>query len=89
MQVINIDCERDITHVLDKIKYSLRPYLENRVERWGKIDALKIEAERVKDFLNNYIVKESKYGRLNPLTLRRPLKPFPLIYKERMYYLEN
>lgn len=57
MKVISIDCERDAYHVFDKIKYSLKPFLENRVERWEKIDALKIEPERTNDFLNNHIAK--------------------------------
>lgn len=50
---------------------------------------LKIEQDRVGNFLDNYIAKESRFGKLNPLTLRRPLKPYPLIYRDRVYYFDN
>jgi hypothetical protein len=50
---------------------------------------LPIERHRVNDFLNNYIVSDSKFGKLNPYTLMENPKPYPLIYKDRVYYLKD
>lgn len=50
---------------------------------------LKINPDRVSSFLENYIVKESRFGKLNPLTLFKPIKPVPLIYNERLYYFAD
>jgi hypothetical protein len=50
---------------------------------------LPIERHRVKDFLNNYIALESRFGELNPLTLLRPVLSYPLIYNDRIYYLDD
>ena len=76
-------------HVFDKIVYAIRPFLDNRLAKWDRVDLLKINPERLSSFLDNYIVKESRFGRLNPLTLIRPIKPLPLIYNSRVYYLDD
>jgi hypothetical protein len=57
--------------------------------KWDKVDMLKVNPERVDGFLDNYIVKESRFGKLNPLTLMRPVKPTPLIYNSRLYYFDD
>lgn len=89
VDVMVVDCERDVQHVFDKIVYAIRPYLENRLAKWDRVDLLKINPERVPSFLDNYIVKESRFGKLNPLTLMRPPKPLPLLYNGRLYYLDD
>ena len=50
---------------------------------------LAIERLRINDFLNNYIVSDSRFGKLNPYTLMENPKPYPLIYKDRIYYLKD
>ena len=75
--------------MFDKIVYAIKPYLENRLTKWDRVDLLKINPERISNFLDNYIVKESRFGKLNPLTLLRPIKPLPLIYNSRLYYLDD
>jgi adenylate/nucleoside-diphosphate kinase len=50
---------------------------------------LAIERHRAHDFLKNYIVRDSRFGKLNPFTLFENPKPFPLIYKDRLYYLKD
>lgn len=50
---------------------------------------LPIERHRVPDFLKNFIAKDSRFGKLNPFTLMKPLFPYPLIYKDRVYYLQD
>jgi hypothetical protein len=50
---------------------------------------LAIERHRVNDFLNNFIVSESRFGLLNPYTLMENPKTYPLIYKDRIYYLKD
>jgi adenylate kinase family enzyme len=78
-----------VQHVYDKIVYAIRPYLENRLAKWDRVDLMKINPDRITSFLENCIVKESRFGRLNPLTLLRPIKPLPLLYNNRMYYLDD
>ena len=50
---------------------------------------LAIERHRVNDLLNNFIVSESRFGLLNPYTLMENPKPYPLIYRDRIYYLKD
>lgn len=59
------------------------------MSRWEKVKMMKISPERISHFVNNFIVKESRFGKLNPLTLMRPVKPQPLIYNGRIYYFDN
>lgn len=89
MDVITVDCERDVHHVFDKIVYAIKPYLENRMSKWDRVDMLKINSDRVPHFLDNYIARESRFGKLNPITLMRPIKPISLIYNSRIYYLDD
>jgi hypothetical protein len=76
-------------HVTDKITFTLKNYIEDRVQKWEKYNMLPVERHRVPDFLNNFIVKESRFGKLNPLSLIKNLRPAPLIYNERVYYLKD
>ena len=48
-----------------------------------------IERHRVKDFLNNYIVSDSRFGKLNPYTLIENPRPYPLVYRDRIYYFKD
>ena len=48
-----------------------------------------VERHRVKDFLKNYIVSDSRFGKLNPYTLVENPRPYPLIYRERIYYFKD
>lgn len=73
----------------DRINYVIKPYIDDRINRWEKNSMLAIERHRVNDFLNNYIVSESRFGKLNPFTLMENPKPFPLIYKDRIYYFKD
>jgi hypothetical protein len=50
---------------------------------------LAIERNRVNDFLANYIVSESRFGKLNPYSLMENPKPYPLVYRDRTYYLKD
>jgi adenylate/nucleoside-diphosphate kinase len=50
---------------------------------------LPIDRHRVKDFLSNFIADESRFGKLNPYTLIEYPKSYPLIYKDRIYYLRD
>jgi hypothetical protein len=50
---------------------------------------LPIDRFRVNDFLNNYILSDSRFGKLNPYTLMETPKSYPLIYKDRIYYLRD
>jgi adenylate/nucleoside-diphosphate kinase len=50
---------------------------------------LAIDRHRVRDFLNNHVARDSRFGKLNPFTLFENAKPFPLIYKDRIYYLKD
>jgi hypothetical protein len=67
--VITVKCEREVKHVTDRINYAIKPFIEDRVNRWEKYSMLAIERHRVPDFLNNFIVKESRFGKLNPYSL--------------------
>lgn len=89
MDVIEIKCEREAKHVTDRINFAIKPYLEDRVSRWEQTSMLPIERHRVKDFLNNYIALESRFGQLNPFSLLRPTLSYPLIYNDRVYYLND
>ena len=89
MEVIEIKCERDVKHVSDRINYSLKPIVEDRLNKWEQNNMLPIERHRVRDFLNNYIALESRFGELNPFTLMKPVYSFPLIYNDRIYYLND
>lgn len=73
----------------DRINYLVKPIIEDRISRWEKNSMLAIERHRVNDFINNYIVSESRFGKLNPYTLMENPKPYPLIYKDRIYYLRD
>ena len=44
---------------------------------------------RAKDFLNHYIVSDSRFGKLNPYTLIENSRPYPLIYQDRIYYFKD
>jgi hypothetical protein len=87
--VISIKCEREIKHVTDRINYLVKPIIEDRISRWEKNSMLPIERHRVNDFLSNYIVSESRFGKLNPYTLMENPKAYPLIYRDRIYYLRD
>lgn len=50
---------------------------------------LPIERHRAKDFINNYIAVDSRFGKLNPYTLIEYPKSYPLIYNDRIYYLKD
>lgn len=50
---------------------------------------LAIERHRIPDFLNNFIVQDSRFGKVNPFTLTKNIFSFPLIYNERVYYLKD
>lgn len=50
---------------------------------------LPIERFRTPDFINNYIASNSRFGELNPFTLLRQNAPYPLIYRDRIYYLKD
>ena len=41
------------------------------------------------DFVGSFIAKESRFGKLNPISLVRDLRPAPLVYKDRVYYLKD
>lgn len=89
MEVINIKCEREVKHVTDRINYVIKPYIEDRINRWEKNNMMPIDRHRSKDFLANYISKDSRFGKLNPYTLIENPRPYPLIYNERIYYLKD
>lgn len=89
VDVIDIKCEREPKHVSDRINFAIRPYMEERLAKWEQTSMLPIERHRVKDFLSNYIAKESKFGKLNPLNLMRPLLSYPLLYNDRIYYFSD
>jgi hypothetical protein len=67
----------------------IKPYIDDRINRWEKNSMLAIERHRANDFLNNYIVSDSRFGKFNPFTLMENPKPFPLIYKDRIYYFKD
>jgi len=46
-----------VKHVTDKINYTLKNYIEDRIQRWERNNILAIEKHRVPDFLNNFIAK--------------------------------
>ncbi len=48
-----------------------------------------IERHRAKDFINNFIAIDSRFGKLNPYNLLENPKPYPFIYKDRIYYLKD
>lgn len=50
---------------------------------------LVVERHRVKDFINNFIAADSRFGKLNPYSLIEYPKSYPLIYRERIYYLKD
>ena len=50
---------------------------------------LAVGRERVGEFLKQFVVKESRFGRLNPISLVRDVRPCPLIYNARVYYLKD
>lgn len=87
--MITIKCEREIKHVTDRINCTIKQYIEDRVSRWEKNNMLPIDRFRVNHFLANHIVPESRFGKLNPFTLMEVPKPYPLIYRDRIYYLQD
>lgn len=89
IEVIEVNCDREVKHVTDKINYTLRNYIEDRTLRWEKYNMLPIERHRVPDFVNNFITQESRFGKLNPFTFVKDLRPAPLIYNDRIYYLKD
>jgi hypothetical protein len=86
---MTVKCEREVKHVTDRINYLVQPYINERINRWEKYNMLPIERHRVDHFLNNFIVSDSRFGKLNPLSLIQNPKPYPLIYKDRIYYLKD
>jgi hypothetical protein len=50
---------------------------------------LSLDRQRIPHFLNNYIASESRFAKLNPFTLMENPKPYPLLYKDRIYYLRD
>ena len=73
----------------DRINCVIKPYIEDRINRWERNNMMVIDRFRVRDFLNNYIAAESRFGKLNPYTLVEVPKPYPLIYNDRIYYLKD
>lgn len=59
------------------------------MNKWEQNNMLSIERYRAPDFINNYIASNSRFGDLNPFTLLKQVSPFPLIYKDRIYYLKD
>ena len=57
VEVIEINCEREIKHVFDRINHSLKPYMADRINKWEQNNMLAIERYRVPDF-----VKEKRFG---------------------------
>ena len=50
---------------------------------------LPVGRERVGDFLKNFVAKESRFGSVNPISLVKDVRPCPLIYNDRVYYLKD
>jgi hypothetical protein len=50
---------------------------------------LAVGRERVGEFLKNFVAKESRFGRVNAISLVRDARPCPLIYNDRVYYLRD
>ena len=50
---------------------------------------LTIDRFRVNDFLSHHIAEDSGFGKLNPFSLMEVPRPYPLIYKDRIYYLKD
>ena len=42
VEVITIKCEREIKHVTDRINYAIKPFMDDRVNRWDKNNMLPI-----------------------------------------------
>jgi hypothetical protein len=78
-----------VKHVTDRINYVIKPYIEDRINRWEKNNMLPIERHRAKDFLANFIATDSRFGKLNPYTLIENPRPYPLIYNDRIYYFKD
>lgn len=89
VDVITIKCEREVKHVTDRINYVIKPFIEDRINRWEKNNMLPIERHRAKDFLTHYIAADSRFGKLNPYSLIENPRPYPLIYNDRIYYFKD
>ncbi len=76
-------------HVADRVNYLVKPIIEDRISRWEKNSMLSLDRQRIPHFLNNYIASESRFAKLNPFTLMENPKPYPLLYKDRIYYLRD
>lgn len=63
--------------------------MDDRATRWERNSMLPIDRFRVNDFLTHHIAEDSRFGKLNPFSLMEVPRPYPLIYKERIYYLRD
>ena len=63
--------------------------MEDRTARWETSSMLAIDRFRVNDFLSHHVAEDSRFGKLNPFSLMEVPRPYPLIYRDRIYYLRD
>jgi adenylate/nucleoside-diphosphate kinase len=75
--------------VLDKVVSLIDKVILRRADKFVGNLCRKVGLDKIDTVVEGRLVKESVHGKVNPLTGMVPTRPFPITYRNRLYYLDN